>query len=278
MSKSFQYLKEIIWKRIQGWREKILSMTGKEILINVVAQAIPTYVMACFDLTKSFCKQLRSMISWYWWGQQDKDKIHWLNWDILKQLKHAGVCASVTYMHSILLCWRSKGGGWSKTRTPYVLKSWKLSILPTVIFYKQGPMGEFLTPGEVFWKALNLWKRGWYGVLEMGRVWTFGMTLGSREAWPFNHAITEDNILFSELVISLIMRLVCGMKNMWGKPFSQMIFRPFLQFRCVRTLRIIMVGILIQEVSSVSNQPTKFKCTMKMLGRELVLVLLYNSC
>jgi hypothetical protein len=71
------------------FKEKLLSMAGKEILIKVVAQAIPTYVMACFDLTKSFCNQVRTMVRQYWWSQQEKDKIHWLSWDLLKQPKYA---------------------------------------------------------------------------------------------------------------------------------------------------------------------------------------------
>jgi hypothetical protein len=89
-NKAFGYIKDKIWKGIQGWREKLLSMAGKEILIKAVAHAIPTYAMACFDLTKSFCDQVRSMICRYWWSQQDKDKMHWLNWNILKQPKHWG--------------------------------------------------------------------------------------------------------------------------------------------------------------------------------------------
>ena len=49
----FAYLKERLWKRIQGWKEKLLSKAGKETLIKAVAQAIPAYAMSCFDLTKS---------------------------------------------------------------------------------------------------------------------------------------------------------------------------------------------------------------------------------
>ena len=48
----FAYLRERVWRRIQGWKEKLLSKVGKEILIKAVAQAIPTFAMGCFDITK----------------------------------------------------------------------------------------------------------------------------------------------------------------------------------------------------------------------------------
>jgi hypothetical protein len=63
---AFDYLKERIWKKIQGWKEKFLSRVGKEILIKAVAQAIPTYAMSCFDITKTFCDDISSMVCRYW--------------------------------------------------------------------------------------------------------------------------------------------------------------------------------------------------------------------
>jgi hypothetical protein len=61
-AKCFEYLKEKIWKRIQGWKERFLSAAGKELLLKAVVQAIPTYAMACFDLTKSLCDSISQMV------------------------------------------------------------------------------------------------------------------------------------------------------------------------------------------------------------------------
>jgi hypothetical protein len=55
--------KKRVWKRIQGWKEKLLSKAGKGVLIKTVAQAIPSYAMSCSDLTKSLCDEISSMIS-----------------------------------------------------------------------------------------------------------------------------------------------------------------------------------------------------------------------
>uniref|UniRef100_A0A453KYM4 Reverse transcriptase domain-containing protein n=2 Tax=Aegilops tauschii subsp. strangulata TaxID=200361 RepID=A0A453KYM4_AEGTS len=90
-SKAFEYIKERVWKRIQGGKEKMLSKAGKEILIKAVAQAIPVYAMACFDLTKYLCDDISSMIGKFWWSQMDKEnKIHWVGWDKLTKPKKDG--------------------------------------------------------------------------------------------------------------------------------------------------------------------------------------------
>ena len=40
--RTFEYLKERVWKRLQGWKEKLLSKASKEVLIKAVVQAIPS--------------------------------------------------------------------------------------------------------------------------------------------------------------------------------------------------------------------------------------------
>ena len=46
----FSILKERIGQKLVGWKGKLLSLGGKEILIKAVAQAILTYTMSYFLL------------------------------------------------------------------------------------------------------------------------------------------------------------------------------------------------------------------------------------
>lgn len=59
----FTFVKDRIWIKLQGWKEKIRSSSGKEILIKAVIQDIPTYVMQCFCLPKSLLSTLGSVTS-----------------------------------------------------------------------------------------------------------------------------------------------------------------------------------------------------------------------
>ncbi|WVZ54654.1 hypothetical protein U9M48_005419 [Paspalum notatum var. saurae] len=91
-AKTFMYLKNRIWQRIKGWKEKMLSKTGKEVLIKTVAQAIPTFAMGCFDITKGVCDQISKMLCRYWWScQENEKKIHWIRWETLCKPKSVGL-------------------------------------------------------------------------------------------------------------------------------------------------------------------------------------------
>lgn len=60
-------------------------------LIKACAQAIPTFAMSCFDITKSLCEEMGSMICRFWWAQQgNARKLHWLSWEVLTQPKSRG--------------------------------------------------------------------------------------------------------------------------------------------------------------------------------------------
>lgn len=43
-TKAFSDIKHKVWAKLQSWKEKMLSQDGKEVLIEVVAFPIPTYL------------------------------------------------------------------------------------------------------------------------------------------------------------------------------------------------------------------------------------------
>lgn len=59
---SFSYIRERIWHKMQGWKEKILSQANREVLIKAVIQAMPTFTMNCFKLPRGLCKDIKSLI------------------------------------------------------------------------------------------------------------------------------------------------------------------------------------------------------------------------
>ena len=81
---TFSFLKDRVWKKIQGWKGKLLSRAGKEILIKAVAQSIPTYTMGVFLLSVELCDKLNALCARFWWAQVGNErKIHWKSWDSL---------------------------------------------------------------------------------------------------------------------------------------------------------------------------------------------------
>ena len=77
---SFVYSKERVLKKLQGWKEKIISQASREVLIKAVIQAIPTYTMSCFKLPKGLIKDLEVLTRKFWWGYgEGSRKVHWVH-------------------------------------------------------------------------------------------------------------------------------------------------------------------------------------------------------
>lgn len=88
---TFAYVKDRLWKKLDGWRGCILSSAGKNVLVKTVAQALPMYTIQCFLLPKTFCEELNMMTAKFWWsGDPGKRKVHWLNWRLLCKPKNEG--------------------------------------------------------------------------------------------------------------------------------------------------------------------------------------------
>ncbi|KAK2649951.1 hypothetical protein Ddye_017440 [Dipteronia dyeriana] len=70
--KTFEEIKEKVWRRIKSWKGSLFSAGGKEILIKAVVQAVPTYLMSIFQLSQTLCQELNSMILQFLWVQMRK--------------------------------------------------------------------------------------------------------------------------------------------------------------------------------------------------------------
>ena len=88
---SLNYIKDRVWGKLQGWKEKLLSQAGKEVLLKAVVQAIPTFAMSYFRLPIGLCQDIEMLIRKFWWEQRgDRRKIHWKKWEVLCKPKLEG--------------------------------------------------------------------------------------------------------------------------------------------------------------------------------------------
>ena len=60
--KAFNRIKDQVSRKIVGWKGKLLSYVGREILIKAVAQATPTYTMNYFKLPDSLCSKINPLV------------------------------------------------------------------------------------------------------------------------------------------------------------------------------------------------------------------------
>ena len=65
---AFKYLKDGLWRKIQGWIERTLSAVGKEVLVKSVSQTVQVFSMSCFKLPRGLCDHLNMLIRKFWWG------------------------------------------------------------------------------------------------------------------------------------------------------------------------------------------------------------------
>jgi len=63
---SLNFIKERVWGKVQGWKQKLLSQASKEVLLKVIVQAIPTFAMSCFRLPVGLCRDIEMMIRKFW--------------------------------------------------------------------------------------------------------------------------------------------------------------------------------------------------------------------
>ncbi|CAL1396794.1 unnamed protein product [Linum trigynum] len=68
-----------IRKKLKGWKERVLSVAAREVLIKSVAQAQLSYAMTVFKVPEGVLDEVHSMIMAFWWGQKGTERrVSWL--------------------------------------------------------------------------------------------------------------------------------------------------------------------------------------------------------
>lgn len=87
----FGYLWDRVAKKLDGWKAKLFSEGGREVLIKAIIQAIPTYAMFCFRIPFSINNEIEAMCANFWWGSSlNGKKLCWRAWSKLKYPKELG--------------------------------------------------------------------------------------------------------------------------------------------------------------------------------------------
>ena len=63
---SLNFIKERVWNKLQGWKEKLLSQAGRKVLLKAIVQAIPTFALGCFKLPSGLLNDIAMMIRKFW--------------------------------------------------------------------------------------------------------------------------------------------------------------------------------------------------------------------
>jgi len=108
---SLNYIKDRVWARLQGWKEKLLSQAGKEVLLKVVVQAIATFVMSCFRLPVGLCHDIVILIQNFGGGSKViGERFIGRSGKFCANPKWKGVWVLRIYANSMKQCWQNKCG------------------------------------------------------------------------------------------------------------------------------------------------------------------------
>jgi hypothetical protein len=59
----FKHIVAHIKKLVNGYVCKKMSSASREIVVKAICEAIPTYLISCFRLSKKMCKNITSVVS-----------------------------------------------------------------------------------------------------------------------------------------------------------------------------------------------------------------------
>ena len=121
---------------MQGWKEKLLSKAGKEVMIKAVVQSIPTYSMSVFKLPIGLCKDIKAMIRKFWWGKGSKKKSIGLSGALFVRRNWCVEWVLETFKTSIMLFLENRFGAYCITKILYYIRSLVQNIFQMVALWR----------------------------------------------------------------------------------------------------------------------------------------------
>ena len=87
----FSSIVDRIQQKARGWSTKFLSSVGKLVMLQSVLSPIPSYSMTCFKLPVSLCKRIQSVVTRFWWdNNENTKKMGWMLWETIATPKSVG--------------------------------------------------------------------------------------------------------------------------------------------------------------------------------------------
>lgn len=139
------WVKERVAKKLEGWKERLLSHADKQVL-KAIVPSNPLYVMSIVRLPKPLFDKLASTVSNFLWNPLRKDRsTHWVSLSELVKSKRVGGmgfrdfnCMNTTFL--VKWAWRLA----QESRMHYGHVSWRVYIFQIVISRKLKNQGTHL--------------------------------------------------------------------------------------------------------------------------------------
>ncbi|GLU14892.1 hypothetical protein SLE2022_314330 [Rubroshorea leprosula] len=87
---TYKHLLEKIQLKLAGWKQNLLSMAGRKVLVQAVTSAIPSYTMQSILLPSSVCAAIDSMNCKFLWGSDVTNKPHLVSWEAVCRTRDLG--------------------------------------------------------------------------------------------------------------------------------------------------------------------------------------------
>ncbi|KAE8681890.1 hypothetical protein F3Y22_tig00111298pilonHSYRG00016 [Hibiscus syriacus] len=85
-SSSYQYLVQMVQRKLSGWKASCLSLAGRITLVRAVLFVIPSYIMQTAVIPKHICLDFERLIRQFVWGNYNsKNGIPLVKWDDVRR-------------------------------------------------------------------------------------------------------------------------------------------------------------------------------------------------